>query len=100
MERATGIEPAPPAWRQVVASPEDEPMPSLVSAVETLRSLSRDPGCRDHPPVEALAADAEWIPHALVGTGDEPVEGHRHGRPQLAHRLLCLSNARLLRASG
>jgi hypothetical protein len=37
------------------------------------------PGARlEHPLVQARTADTEWVLQILIGTGDVPVERHRH----------------------
>ena len=51
-----------------------------------LQALQRAPGRqREHPLVQAHAAHAERILHALVGAGDETVERHRDPEAQLGH---------------
>jgi hypothetical protein len=40
----------------------------------------RPSGARlEHPLVQARTTDTEWVLEILLGTGDVPVERHRHG---------------------
>ena len=52
-----------------------------------LQPCVRAPGCqREHPLVQAHAADPERVLDALVGTGDEAVERHRDLEAQPGHQ--------------